>query len=253
MAFDVSADAYARFMGRYSEPLATSFIDFVGIRRGQRALDVGCGTGIVTSELVERVGAESVTAIDPSAQFLTATRERFPSVDVREGNAEELPFDDDAFDVVVAQLVVHFMADPVRGVREMARVARPGGVVAGAGGTVRRRQPAPPSSGAAATALDPRAVGDESGLPGTREGDLNRIFKQAGLRRLEPSALTVRLTFSSFEEWWDPYLLGVGPVGDHVAGLDAQQRAALEAGCRELMARAPFEVPGKAWCVRAII
>ena len=252
MAFDAPADAYARFMGRYSEPLATAFIDFVDVRRGQRALDVGCGTGIVTSELVERVGAESVTAIDPSAPFLAATRERFPSVDVREGNAEKLPFDDDVFDVVVAQLVVHFMADPVRGVREMARVARPGGLVAACVWDLYGGGSPLTVFWEAATALDPRAV-DESGLPGTREGDLTRIFRQAGLRRLEPSALTVRLTFSSFAEWWAPYLLGVGPVGDHVAGLDAEQRAALEAGCRERLPEPPFEVPGKAWCVRAIV
>ena len=130
MTFDVTAAAYAAFMGRWSQPLALGFADLAGVRGGQRALDVGCGPGALTEQLVARLGSAAVAAIDPSASFVAATRERFPDVDARSGSAEELPFADDAFDLALAQLVVHFMADPVRGLAEMARVTRPGGLVA---------------------------------------------------------------------------------------------------------------------------
>ncbi|MGN6175522.1 MAG: class I SAM-dependent methyltransferase, partial [Streptosporangiaceae bacterium] len=118
MSFNVSAGAYSRFMGRYSEPLAVQFADLAGVRRGQRALDVGCGPGALTAVLASRAGADAVSAVEPSASFAAAARERLPGVDIRQSAAEELPFGDDAFDVALAQLVVHFMTDPVTGLRE---------------------------------------------------------------------------------------------------------------------------------------
>src|SRR5579859_7339757 len=113
MSFDVSADAYLRFMGRYSEPLAPQFADLAGFGRGQRALDVGCGPGALTAVLVSRAGTEAVSAVEPSAAFVAAVRERLPGVDVQSSAAERLPFPDRVFDAAMAQLVVHFMADPV--------------------------------------------------------------------------------------------------------------------------------------------
>ena len=129
MSFDVGADAYTRFMGRYSEPLAARFADLAGVRPGQRALDVGCGPGALTAELAGRLGAGEVCAVDPSESFAGAAGERLPGVTVSVAAAERLPFPDGAFDAVLAQLVVHFMADPVAGLREMGRVTRRGGVV----------------------------------------------------------------------------------------------------------------------------
>ena len=117
-------------MGRYSTLLAPQLADLAGVEAGQRVLDVGCGPGALTSVLVERVGASQVSAVDPSEQFVAAARERHPGVDVHRANAEELPFADSRFDSALAQLVVHFMTDPVRGLAEMARVTRRGGVVA---------------------------------------------------------------------------------------------------------------------------
>ena len=130
MSFAVGADAYDRFMGRYSIRLAPMFADLAGIVAGQRVLDVGCGPGALTSELVRRVGPGAVAAVDPSASFVAAAQARHPDVSVQPAVAEQLPFADDEFDAALAQLVVHFMADPVDGLREMARVTRPGGVVA---------------------------------------------------------------------------------------------------------------------------
>jgi ubiquinone/menaquinone biosynthesis C-methylase UbiE len=128
--FFTSTSSYDRFMGRFSGPLGPLFADFAGVEASGRALDVGCGPGALTVELVSRLGAPNVAAIDPSEAFVEAARARNPEVDVRHAPAEKIPFADDAFDFTLAQLVVHFMADAVAGVREMARVTRSGGVVA---------------------------------------------------------------------------------------------------------------------------
>jgi len=130
LSFTVTADAYDRFMGRYSTRLAAQFADYAGVRSGKKVIDVGCGPGALTSVLIDRVGPTKVFAVDPSEPFVAAVRERFPGIDVRLASAEELPFPDEAFDASLAQLVVHFMSDPVAGLREMARVVRRGGVVA---------------------------------------------------------------------------------------------------------------------------
>ena len=119
MTFVVSADAYARFMGRFSSPLAGRFLDLLAPRPGQRALDVGCGPGALTAPLVDLLGVDAVAAVDPSAPFVAAARERLPGVDVRTAGAEELPFADGTFDLTLAQLVVQFMTDPVAGLREV--------------------------------------------------------------------------------------------------------------------------------------
>lgn len=246
MSFDVSAAAYLRFMGQYSERLAPRFADLAGIADDQRVLDVGCGPGALTAELVSRVGAASVSAAEPSASFAAAVRERLPGVEVHQAPAEQLPFADGIFDAALAQLVVHFMADPVRGLREMGRVTRPGGVVAAcvwdhAGG----RGPLA-VFWSAVRELDPAAA-DESGLAGVREGDLARLFAQAGLAGIQAGTLTVRVRHASFGQWWEPFTLGVGPAGAYVASLAPERRAALREQCRRQLPAGPVEVSATAW------
>jgi SAM-dependent methyltransferase len=249
VGFDVPADSYDRFMGRFSVPLAPLFLDraAVGSRRGQRVLDVGCGPGALATALVDRLGAEHVSAVDPSEPFVAAVRERLPGVDVRLGRAEALPHDDATYDATLAQLVVHFMEDPVAGLAEMRRVTRRGGTVAC---TVW-------DHGGGAGPLAPfwRAVGDvdpaapsESELPGTRRGQLGTLMAAAGLREVEESALTVTVAFGTLEEWWEPFTLGVGPAGDYVARLDDSGRAALLEACGRQLPAPPFEVSATAWC-----
>ena len=250
MSFAVGADAYDRFMGRYSVPLAPRFADFAGVGGGQRVLDVGCGPGALTAELVARVGAGSVTAVDPAEQFVAAARERNPGVDARRAAAEELPFPDGAFDAALAQLVVHFMAEPGAGIREMARVTRTDGVVAacvwdhGPGG-----QGPLSLFWQAARELDPATEG-ESRMAGSSTGDLTRLFDGAGLREVEEGAVSVDVEHPSFEEWWEPFTLGVGPVGVYVAGLDESRRERLRERCRELLPTAPFVRTVRAWAAR---
>ncbi len=249
--FDVAAEAYDRFMGRYSTQLSAGLADLAGVAAGQRALDVGCGPGALTAELVARLGPEHVAAVDPSEPFVAAARDRHPGVDVRLAPAEELPYPDGAFDAALAQLVVHFMADAVAGIREMARVTRPGGAVAAsvwdmAGGR------APISLfWAAARELNPRAE-DESGLAGVRSGHLAELFAAAGLRDVEEAELSASVAYESFEEWWRLYTLGVGPAGAYAASLGEVGQAALRERCRELLPEAPFTLTATAWAVRGL-
>ena len=130
MQFVAPAEHYDRFMGRYLPTLAPALIEASGITAGDRVVDVGCGTGGLAVELAARVGDSNVAGIDPAGQFVAACRERVPGGDIREGVAEELPWGDGEFDAALSSLVVAFMKDPDRGVREMARVTRPGGTVA---------------------------------------------------------------------------------------------------------------------------
>lgn len=246
VSFNVSADAYMRFMGQYSEPLAAQFADLAGVRRGQRLLDVGCGPGALTAELVRRAGADAVRAVEPSASFAAAARERLPEVDVRQSAAEQLPFPDDAFDAALAQLVVHFMADPVTGLREMRRVTRPGGVVAACVWDYAGERGPLTTFWSAVRELDP-AADDESNLAGVREGHLAELFARAGLGGIRAAALTVRIRQASFEQWWEPFTLGVGPAGAYLASLPADRRALLREQCRRRLPAGPVEVSATAW------
>ena len=249
LGFAVSADAYDRFMGRYSVPLAPVFADFAGVTSGQRVLDVGCGPGALTSELVDRLGSDSVVAVDPSSSFVEAMHERHPRVEVHEADAEVLPLGSDSFDGALAQLVVHFMTDPVQGLREMLRVTKPGGVVAACvwdfveGGS--------PLSQFWATArgLDPAAPGEDA-LPGTRRGHLTQLLVEAQADQVEEDALSITVQHDTFEEWWAPFELGVGPAGSYVAALNSLDRRRLEERCRESLPEAPFMVTAVVWAAR---
>ena len=251
VSFAVSADAYDRFMGRYSTRLAPQLADFAGVRAGQRVADIGCGPGALTSELVDRVGPTNVFAVDPSQTFVAAVRERFPSVDVRLAAAEHLPFSDRRFDAALAQLVVHFMSDAVAGLAEMARVVRTDGVVAACVWDHAGEHGPLSVFWQAARELDP-TVADESRLAGAREGHLAELFVSAGLRRVGSTVLVATVTHTSFDDWWEPFTLGVGPAGAHVAGLEVTRRAELRERCRDLLPTAPFEVAARAWTARGI-
>jgi SAM-dependent methyltransferase len=249
VSFAVAADAYDRFMGRYSQPLAPQLADFAGVRAGQRVLDVGCGPGALTSELVARLGADAVVAADPSEPFVQAARERHPGVEVALASAEDLPFEDEAFDAALAQLVVHFMNDPVAGLAEMRRVTRPGGVGAASVWDHGAEQSPLAPFWQAARDLHPDAP-DESGLAGTREGHLAELLAEAGWLDVEDDALAVHVEHDTFDEWWQPFTLGVGPAGAFVAGLDADAARELREHCRRLLGDGPIVIPARAWAAR---
>jgi SAM-dependent methyltransferase len=251
VSFDVAAEVYDRFMGRYSIQLAPQMADLAGIRDGQRVVDVGCGPGSLTAELVSRVGPAAVSAVDPSAPFVAAARARNPGAEVLQASAERLPFPDESFDTALAQLVVHFMTDPVAGLTEMARVTRPDGVVAACVWDHAGGQGPLGVFWRAARELDPK-VHDESRLAGARKGHLAELFESAGLRVVESTTVTARLEHPSFEEWWEPYTGGVGPAGAYVASLDPERQVELREACRRSLPSAPFMLTAKAWAVRGV-
>lgn len=248
MSFDVSAEAYAQFMGRYSRPLATVFADRVAVRPGHRVLDVGCGPGALTEELVDRVGSDHVWAIDPSEPFVAALARQLPAVFLVRGGAEQLPFADAAFDVVLAQLVVHFMTDAVSGLSEMARVVRPGGTVGANVWDYSSRSGPLSTFWRAVMEIDPSASG-ESHLAGVAEGQLAALFEAAGMPSPSSTTLSILVAYPTFDEWWRPYTLGVGPAGDYVAQLDLAGREQLRDRCRQLLPLPPFTVEAAAWTV----
>jgi SAM-dependent methyltransferase len=251
VSFSVGAEQYDQFMGRYSGPLAPRFADFAGVGAGQRALDVGCGPGSLTGELARRLGAGAVCAVDPSESFVAAVAERYPDVAVERASAEQLPFDSERFDAALAQLVVHFMADPVRGLGEMLRVTKARGVVAACVWDHAGGQGPLSMFWESARELD-ADVEDESDLPGAREGHLGELLRAAGASEVLETALSVDVAHASFEEWWDPFLFGVGPAGKYVTRLDAIDQARLRDLCRERLPRAPFVVSARAWAVRGV-
>jgi SAM-dependent methyltransferase len=251
VSFAVAADSYDRFMGRYSTRLAPAFADFAGVGEGMRALDVGCGPGALTRVLVDRLGADAVAAVDPSPSFVETARERHPGVDTRQAPAESLPFADGTFDAALAQLVVHFLDDPVAGIREMARVTNAGGVVAACTWDIANASPLTPFW-RGVREVEPTAEG-ETHRPGANDGELRTIFEEAGLVDVDDTPITFTATHATFDEWWEPFTLGVGPAGQYAARLDPETRAAVREECRALLGEGPFDLPLRVWTARGTV
>ncbi|MDQ6875723.1 MAG: methyltransferase domain-containing protein [Actinomycetota bacterium] len=249
-AFVVSAEGYDRLMGRFLPSLGPAFADAAGITAGQRVLDVGCGPGGLTGELVRRVGAGAVAAIDPSPPFVEACRARHAGVDVRIGVAERPPFADAEFDAALACLVVGFMSDAHAGALEMARVTRPGGTVAACFWDA-AHMPAIQLFWKAAAEVDPSRVGEVARL-GSKEGDLAALLANSGLRDVYETVLLARAEYQDFADWWSPIAQGIGPAGAHYRSLDGERRRAVRAACEQEIGNPDtrFVLEARAWCAR---
>jgi ubiquinone/menaquinone biosynthesis C-methylase UbiE len=254
--FASPAEHYDRFMGRYTGPLARVLADEVGVAEGMEVIDVGCGPGGLTSELADRVGAQSVAAqsvaaIDPAEQFVAACRRRNPGADVRQGVAEALPWEDDAFDAALSCLVIAFMDDADAGLREMARVTRPGGKlgvcmwdIAGGGMTMLHL------FWSAMKAVKPEVEGEQR-RAGTAEGDIAERLTRAGLRDVAAGALEVSVHYSGFNDFWEPFTFGVGPAGQAFDSLDDDQKAALRQAIRAQLPSGSFSLDARSWYATA--
>lgn len=253
MQFVAPAEAYDLFMGRYLPTLAGALADAAGIAAGMRVLDVGCGPGGLTRELAARVGVDKVAAIDPAAQFVAACRSRNPGADVREGVAEDLPWPDDTFDAALSSLVIAFMRDANAGVGEMARVTRPGGVVAACmwdiatGGMTMLA-----TFWDAVRQIVPDAQGEGS-LAGTAHGDVAEYLHRAGLADVVEGVLVAHADYSGFDDFWTPFTLGVGPSGQYLATLSPDQQDAVRDAARARLPDGPFGLDARAWYARGTI
>lgn len=251
MSFEVAADAYDRFMGRFSIPLAEAFVEWALLPEDGRVLDVGCGPGAQLRALLRERPADELVGVDPSRSFLEAARERFPGVDVREGRAEALPFEDDAFTATIAGLVVHFLDDAAAGIAEMVRVTEPGGVV---GATVWDI-----AGGRTPYTVFSRALAGSTEDPpqppplGSRPGDLAGLLLDAGCRDVEETAIGVEVGFASFDEWWEPYTLGVSRPGARLQALPEVERERVRERCRHMLGDGPFRVSAVAWAARGTV
>ena len=245
--FERPADAYDRFVGRYSRALGQKLIAAAGVQPGDRALDVGCGPGGLTSELVTLLGAGNVAAADPSPPFAEACARR-TGVDVKTASAEKLPYEDGAFDHVLSQLVVNFLRDADAGLREMARVTRPGGVVSAAVWDYRGEMTMLRRFWDAVVALDPAGVDRDEGTTmrfATPE-ELHELWSSE-LHDVAVTDAVVSASYDGFEDLWAPFEKGIGPAGAYVVGLS--DHAALKAEFRRRLdvGDAPFTLTARAW------
>jgi ubiquinone/menaquinone biosynthesis C-methylase UbiE len=251
--FSGPAEVYDRFVGRYSPGLARAMCEAAGVRPGQRALDVGCGSGALVERLASILGPENVAGVDPSEPFVDAARARVPGARIEVGSAESLPFEDGEFDATLSQLVVNFLTDPDQGLREMTRVTRPGGVVAGCVWDYAGEMTMLRTFWDAAAALDPEQaapVMESHTMRFATPDELAKLWRRAGLEAVEVSPLVVEAAYDDFDDLWAPFPTGVGPAGAYAASLEPEAQARL----REELARrlgspeGAFTLSARAWC-----
>lgn len=244
-------DGYERRIGRYGPSLAREFVRAAGIGPTDHVLDVGAGTGALTAVLAAFVGAHAVIAADPDGDALALCRERVPGVATVVAGAEGLPFEDGEFDAVLAQLVVGLMEDPPRGVAEMRRVTRPGGLVAtcvwdfGGGMTVLR------SFWDAAAAVRPEARAHDQALtrPFSTREELEQLFRDAGLEAVEGGSLEASSEYASFDDLWEPMLIPDGAPGQFLETIPAAARDAIRSRLWHALGEPdePFGLTARAW------
>ncbi len=249
---------YELQMGRWSRRLASRFVDFAGVGDGERVLDMGCGTGSLTAEIMRRDPGSSVVGLDYSAAYVDhASRYVGGGCRFIVADGAALPFSDGVFDRSCSQLVLHFVPDPISAIGELGRVTRPGGVVAAtvwdAGGGVMVNRLFCDT----AAAVSPGGEAFRQRIFGrsmTQPGVLARAWRQAGLLDVDETTLTIRMDFESFDDYWAPYVGGDGPYAAFVATLDDAARAALTEAVRRAfrggMDDGPRSFAASAWAVR---
>jgi SAM-dependent methyltransferase len=234
-----SAAAYEHFMGRWSRQLSGRFIEFAGVSNGDSILDVGCGTGSLTRVLLASADVKSIVGIDLAEIYLESARQtiRDPRVDFKTGDASSLPFADKSFDRAFAMLVLHFVPDAKKAVREMRRVVRPGGVVAATVWDSLGGMPAQRLFWDAAATLgiaNGKVLRDFYFRPMTRPNEMLAAWSEAGLKSVEQSSITIRFEYENFSDYWFPIAAGEAALGKFALSLAAEQRAALEAAVRNV-------------------
>ena len=249
--FRAGTDLYGRFIGRYAPALSAALIEVVGVEPGSRLLDVGCGPGGLARALAEVVGAENVSAVDPSEPFAKTCREQLPGADVRVAAAEELPFADDSFDGAFAQLVVNFMSDAERGVGEMKRVVKQGGTVAACTWDYAGEMTMLRAYWDAAREIAPEAaqVDEAATMRYATVEELTGLWRKVGLDDVTGGELWVSAAYEDFDDLWLPFPSGIGPAGAFCAALEPERQEALRTAFARRLGdpSGPFELRARAW------
>jgi len=251
------SSGYEQYMGRWSRRLAPAYVAFAGVKDGERVLDVGTGTGAVAATLAATLASSEIVGVDPSAAFIDYAGRSAQSGRVRFelGDAQSLRFGDASFDHTMALLVMNFIPDHDKAVSEMRRVTRARGAVSACVWDYNAGMESLRFFWDEVVALDPAAAAkDERHMKLTREGQLGDLWRKAGLIDVREKALVIEQAFTSFSDYWAPFLKGTGPGGAYVATLDVEPRQRLEARLRKRLlgsgADGSFALKARAWCVR---
>ena len=251
-----TADAYERYMGRWSHSLAPALVAFAELDDGQAVLDVGSGTGVLSFAVRDATTTSRITGIDLSADYVAyASRHADPRVRFQVGDAQQLPFAAASFDATLSLLAINFVPDPTRAVIEMTRVTKPGGIIAAAvwdyGDGMQMLRVFWDEAVAFDPAIEPR---DERHLPLCRAGELGALWNQTGLANVHEAPLTVARHFATFDDYWAPFLLGQGPAGSCVASLPKDRQAELERRLRKRLLGdgpdRPIDLQARVWAVK---
>jgi SAM-dependent methyltransferase len=255
------AEAYERFMGRWSRLVAPRLVDFTGLPERGRMLDVGSGTGSLAYAIAERKAHVRVVGIDPSKEYVAYANSRNPLPDragFEVGDAQQLRFPDSSFDAALSLLVFNFIPDPKKAQFELRRVTKPGGKLSaavwdyGAGMRMLRM------FWDAAIGVDPGAEKfDEKHMPLCRAGGLSALWRQGGLDTVRERSIDISMSFESFSDYWDPFLLGQGRAGSYVRRLDRDNLQALRHEVKRRLSlsgeNVPFVLPARVWSVRGVV
>jgi len=254
--FSVSA-GYERFMGRWSRLLAPAYIAFAGVKDGDRVLDVGTGTGALASALEAATTSSEIVGIDPSAGFINYAKKNVKSgrASFEVGDAQALRFADESFDQTMALLVMNFVPDHNKAIVEMRRVTRPQGVVSACVWDYNAGMEMLRFFWDEVVALEPvMAPKDERNMKLSREGQLGELWKKAGLVNVQEKPLVIEQAYTSFDDYWGPFLKGAGPGGAYVVSLSDERRRQLETRMRKRLLGnrddGAFVLKAQAWCVR---
>jgi SAM-dependent methyltransferase len=255
-----SGDAYERYVGRWSRPVAAEFLRWLAVPGGMDWVDVGCGTGALTATILEAAAPGRVRGYDLSPDHVAAARERVgdPRAEFAQADATALPDPPHTFDAAVSGLVLNFVPEPARAVAEMRRVVRPDGVVAAYVWDYAGEMQLIRTFWDAAVELDPSAAeldeGRRFGICGP--GPLRELFESAGLRDVRVRAIDVPTRFADFDDYWQPFLGGQGPAPGYAASLDEDRREALLGRIRTRLPFAPdgsIPLTARAWAVRGTV
>jgi SAM-dependent methyltransferase len=254
------AEAYERFMGRWSRELAPLLVRFAEVRDGEALLDVGCGTGALTAALASAAPTSRIVGIDPSARYVAFAQAMHGNSLIRfeVGDAQQMRFDDGGFDRAVSLLVLNFVPDAAKAVDEMKRVTRRGGTIVAAVWDYADGMEMLRAFWDEAIALKPASdARDERHMPLCRRDQLASLWRGRGLQAVVEEGLTIQTRFASFDDYWRPLLEGQGPAGAYVAALSEQERDELKRRLeRRLLSGhtdGSFVLSARAWAVRGVV